>query len=96
METIIVPLVNIDDLEEAIGYPVLGWRRFGGRLEVDLNAESLLEEEKERIAQLLGSSYLHHKSHEAGGGDEVALVIENRTDDPSTPVNGQIWLRTDL
>jgi len=25
-----------------------------------------------------------------------ALVIENRTDDPVTPVAGQIWLRTDL
>lgn len=26
----------------------------------------------------------------------VALIIENRTEDPSTPANGQIWLRTDL
>ena len=26
----------------------------------------------------------------------VALVIENRTSDPPSPVNGQIWLRTDL
>ncbi len=26
----------------------------------------------------------------------TALVIENRTSDPGTPVNGQIWLRTDL
>lgn len=26
----------------------------------------------------------------------IALVIENRIDDPTTPVNGQIWLRTDL
>jgi len=23
-------------------------------------------------------------------------VIENRTDDPESPVSGQIWLRTDL
>jgi len=26
----------------------------------------------------------------------VSLVIENRTDDPISPVDGQIWLRTDL
>jgi len=26
----------------------------------------------------------------------LALVIENRTSDPATPVDGQIWLRTDL
>lgn len=26
----------------------------------------------------------------------LTLVIENRTDDPGTPVDGQIWLRTDL
>lgn len=26
----------------------------------------------------------------------TALVIENRTDDPATPADGQIWLRTDL
>lgn len=26
----------------------------------------------------------------------LTLVIENRTDDPSSPVDGQIWLRTDL
>ena len=26
----------------------------------------------------------------------TALVIENRTTDPGTPANGQIWLRTDL
>jgi len=26
----------------------------------------------------------------------TGLVIENRTDDPSTPATGQIWLRTDL
>lgn len=26
----------------------------------------------------------------------ISLVIENRTDDPSSPVDGQIWLRTDL
>lgn len=25
-----------------------------------------------------------------------ALVIEARTSDPTTPVNGRIWLRTDL
>lgn len=24
------------------------------------------------------------------------LIIENRTDDPASPVTGQIWLRTDL
>ncbi len=26
----------------------------------------------------------------------LQFVIENRTADPSTPVDGQIWLRTDL
>lgn len=26
----------------------------------------------------------------------LGLVIENRTSDPGTPANGQIWLRTDL
>lgn len=26
----------------------------------------------------------------------LQLVIELRTDDPATPVDGQIWLRTDL
>jgi len=26
----------------------------------------------------------------------LQLVAENRTDDPSAPAGGQIWLRTDL
>lgn len=26
----------------------------------------------------------------------LQLVVENRTDDPGTPADGQIWLRTDL
>ena len=26
----------------------------------------------------------------------TSLVIENRTSDPGTPVDGQVWLRTDL
>ena len=26
----------------------------------------------------------------------TSLVIENRTSDPSSPVSGQMWLRTDL
>ena len=26
----------------------------------------------------------------------LEFVVENRTDDPGAPVNGQIWLRTDL
>ena len=26
----------------------------------------------------------------------VSMVIENRTSDPSNPVPGQVWLRTDL
>lgn len=26
----------------------------------------------------------------------LQLVVENRTSDPSSPVAGQIWLRTDL
>jgi len=26
----------------------------------------------------------------------TALVVENRTGDPASPVTGQIWLRTDL
>jgi hypothetical protein len=26
----------------------------------------------------------------------TALVVENRTSDPASPANGQIWLRTDL
>ena len=28
--------------------------------------------------------------------DALGLVIENRTDDPGSPVTGQIWFRTDL
>lgn len=31
-----------------------------------------------------------------GRTDNSTLVIETRTDDPATPVEGQIWLRTDL
>jgi len=26
----------------------------------------------------------------------ISLVIENRTEDPVSPIDGQIWLRTDL
>lgn len=26
----------------------------------------------------------------------LGFIIENRTSDPAAPVNGQIWLRTDL
>jgi hypothetical protein len=32
----------------------------------------------------------------AVGGASAPLVIENRTSDPSSPVAGRIWLRTDL
>ena len=28
--------------------------------------------------------------------EATGLIIENRTSDPSSPVDGQIWLRTDL
>lgn len=28
--------------------------------------------------------------------EALQVAIEKRTDDPSTPVDGQIWLRTDL
>lgn len=28
--------------------------------------------------------------------EALEMAIENRTSDPATPVNGQIWLRTDL
>lgn len=28
--------------------------------------------------------------------NSAAVVIENRTSDPTNPVNGQMWLRTDL
>jgi hypothetical protein len=28
--------------------------------------------------------------------EATSLIIENRTSDPSSPVEGQIWLRTDL
>lgn len=31
-----------------------------------------------------------------GRVDNSTLVIETRTDDPATPEEGQIWLRTDL
>ena len=31
-----------------------------------------------------------------GQQQALAFVIENRTDDPASPVDGQIWLRTDL
>ena len=30
------------------------------------------------------------------GQQATALVVENRTSDPGSPVDGQIWLRTDL
>jgi hypothetical protein len=53
-----------------------------------------------------GQTALHkHKLNAADPPDGVvdfnqqqatALVIENRTDDPASPVDGQIWLRTDL
>jgi len=26
----------------------------------------------------------------------LQLAVENRTSDPGSPVNGQVWLRTDL
>lgn len=29
-------------------------------------------------------------------GDGNSFVLELRTDDPSSPVEGRIWLRTDL
>lgn len=45
----------------------------------------------------LGSSVL---GVEDGGGDEVEVTvyayIEPRTSDPGAPVDGQVWLRTDL
>lgn len=31
-----------------------------------------------------------------GGQQAITLVIENKTEDPTTPPDGQIWLRTDL
>ena len=28
--------------------------------------------------------------------DETVPIVDNRTDDPSSPATGQMWLRTDL
>lgn len=44
------------------------------------------------------TAFLTHASrHAAGGADELAAgLIETRTNDPASPPNGRIWLRTDL
>ena len=41
----------------------------------------------------------HNESHSLASHSDMtatSLIIENRTDDPATPANGQIWLRTDI
>jgi hypothetical protein len=43
-----------------------------------------------------GDSTIHKTSGTVRGESATALVIECRTSDPGSPVNGQIWLRTDL
>lgn len=35
-------------------------------------------------------------SVEFGQEEALQFVVENRTDEPTTPADGQIWLRTDL
>ena len=45
------------------------------------------------------STTLHTHPHALDEHSDMvatALVIENRTSDPSSPATGQIWLRTDL
>lgn len=37
-----------------------------------------------------------HKTSVTIRGEPIALVIETRTSDPTSPATGRIWLRTDL
>ena len=85
MQTVTVPFMNIGALEGVIGHTILGWRKStNGSLEVDFDVESLTEEEKERIRQLLGSGFPHGGSH-VSGMDEIPGV----TGIPSNPPSGK-------
>ncbi len=39
---------------------------------------------------------IHKTATEIRGDDDTAFVLEARTDDPTTPAVGRMWIRTDL
>jgi len=67
-----------------------------------------IQSEQNAHAELVGGTdtTLHkHKLNQCNAPDgnvdfnqkqAISLVIETRTSDPGSPVDGQIWLRTDL
>jgi len=57
--------------------------RRGARLNIDLSTEA-------------GKKALIDMVSEREGLHDGRLIIENRTDDPVSPKDGRMWLRTDL
>lgn len=54
-----------------------------------------------KVQAIIGATKLNELSNPDGSvefNNQQALqfIIEKRTDDPITPVDGRIWLRTDL
>jgi len=78
---------QIVDFEEK-SLPVLNeeLRQIGNDIE---NGD--LWEESDSVLQLKTAANIDFQQEES-----KQFVIENRTDDPSSPVTGQIWFRTDL
>ena len=60
------------------------------QIDVDIENGDLWEESSS-VVQLKTATDIDFQQEES-----KQFVIENRTDDPSSPVTGQIWFRTDL
>lgn len=55
----------------------------------------------EKVQEMIGATKLSaladpDASIEFAKQQALQFVVENRTSDPASPVDGQIWLRTDL
>jgi hypothetical protein len=66
--------------------------------EVNKQADNVifLKERSDNAVAHAADGTLHKTSAVVRGESATALVIETRTSDPTSPVTGQIWLRTDL
>lgn len=78
----------IDAIAAALEQVDEGYNEAGGI--VALDAFGLIDQDVLGLGTSDATKYLR--------GDQTwtALVVENRTSDPASPVNGQLWLRTDL
>ena len=61
---------------------------------LEIKVDNEVMSPRQRMASV-GYAYRAEEAYRADVANK-ALTVENRTSDPSSPVTGQIWLRTDL